>query len=192
MTFLATVQYPISTSSLKYLNESSTLASTLTCQPFHLSVLFSQLTANFIRLKPLYFASLTTSSPPAINKVSTLVLLDLSAAFDTIDHNILLTRLSCTFGISETALTLLSSYLLSRTQSDTIRTHSTPPALINTGVPQFSVLGPLLFSLYTSPIIHIFSDSSISFHLYADDTQLYISFASSGLFQFSFKPFGYI
>ena len=68
-------------------------------------------------------------------KVSALVLLDLSAAFDTIDHNILLTRLSSTFGIFGTALTLLSSYLLNRTQSVTIGTHSTLPALINTGVP---------------------------------------------------------
>jgi hypothetical protein len=112
-------------------------------------------------------------------KVSALVLLDLSAAFDTIDHGILLTRLSSTFGISGQALSLLSSYLLGRTQSVAVGTHSTKPSPLTTGVPQGSVLGPLLFTLYTSPISHILSNSPVSFHLYADDTQLYISFSSS-------------
>ena len=112
-------------------------------------------------------------------KVSALILLDLSAAFDTIDHNILLTRLSSTFGISGTALTLLTSYLHDRTQSVVIGSSSSSPSPVTTGVPQGSVLGPLLFSLYTSPISLLFSDSPVSFHLYADDTQIYISFSSS-------------
>jgi hypothetical protein len=112
-------------------------------------------------------------------KVSALVLLDLSAAFDTIDHDILLTRLSSTFGISGQALSLLSSYLIGRTHSVIVGDHSTKPSPLTTGVPQGSVLGPLLFSLYTTPISHILSNSPVSFHLYADDTQLYISFSSS-------------
>ena len=114
----------------------------------------------------------------AINKqkVSALVLLDLSAAFDTIDHNILLSRLSSFYGLSGSALSLVSSYLLNRSQSVTIGSFTTTPSAITTGVPQGSVLGPLLFSLYTSPLSQIFSNSAVSFHLYADDTQLYISF----------------
>ena len=112
-------------------------------------------------------------------KVSALILLDLSAAFDTIDHNILLTRLQSNFGISGTALSLLSSYLTNRSQSVLIGNHSSSSSPLLTGVPQGSVLGPLLFCLYTSPLSHIFSNSPVSYHLYADDTQLYISFSSS-------------
>jgi len=117
----------------------------------------------------------------AINKqkISALVLLDLSAAFDTIDHGILLKRLSSFYGISGSALNLLSSYLSNRTQSVCIDSSLTPPSPMPTGVPQGSVLGPLLFTLYTSPISTLFSNCPVSFHLYADDTQLYISFSAS-------------
>ena len=112
-------------------------------------------------------------------KVSALVLLDLSAAFDTIDHQILLTRLSSTFGFSDTALSLITSYLTDRSQYITIGEHRSKSAPLTTGVPQGSVLGPILFTLYTTPIGNILSNCSVSFHLYADDTQLYISFSSS-------------
>jgi hypothetical protein len=112
-------------------------------------------------------------------KLSALVLLDLSAAFDTIDHTILLSRLTSNFGISGSALSLISSYLSNRSQSVSIQSHISPPAPITTGIPQGSVLGPLLFCLYTTPLTYLFSNYPVSYHLYADDTQLYISFSSS-------------
>ena len=104
-----------------------------------------------------------------------LVLLDLSAAFDTIDHNILIGYLKSWFGIGGTALRWFASYLRNRCQA--IKIGSTLSELSNLiyGVPQDSVLGSLLFSLYTtalSKIIHL--HPHIKFHFYADDTQLYI------------------
>src|SRR3981081_2308319 len=81
-------------------------------------------------------------------KVTALILLDLSAAFDTTDHDILLCRLTDTFGISGKALSILSSYLLSRTHSVFIGATSSIPQTLSCGVPQGSALGPLLFSLY--------------------------------------------
>src|SRR5437899_1831577 len=113
------------------------------------------------------------------HKLSALVLLDLSAAFDTIDHNILLSRLTSNFGISGSAFSLITSYLSNRSQSVSIQSHLSHSAPISTGVPQGSVLGPLLFCLYTTPLTYLFSNSPVSYHLYADDTQLYISFSSS-------------
>jgi hypothetical protein len=116
-------------------------------------------------------------------KVTALVLLDLSAAFDTIDHSILISRLSTTFGITGSALNLISSYLLDRTQSVSIGpSHDqSAPSPLSTGVPQGSVLGPLLFCLYTTPLASIFARSSITPHFYADDTQLYISFSAADI-----------
>ena len=112
-------------------------------------------------------------------QVTALVLLDLSSAFDTIDHQILLDRLASFYGFSGLALSLLRSYLSDRTHHVVVQSSSSPAFHITTGVPQGSVLGPLLFSLYTSPISHILENTNISFHLYADDTQLYISFSGS-------------
>ena len=84
-------------------------------------------------------------------QVSALVLLDLSAAFDTIDHSILTNRLKTCYGISDSAFSLLSSYLSCRTQSVIIGQDCSSELPLLRGVPQGSVLGPLLFSLYTTP-----------------------------------------
>ena len=110
------------------------------------------------------------------NKSVILVLLDLSAAFDTIDHTVLLHRLKHDFGITGTALKWLDSYLSHRTQTVKIGDSFSTKQKLLFGVPQGSVLGPVLFSLYSSPVAKIARKYSLCVQLYAYDTQLYLSF----------------
>ena len=108
--------------------------------------------------------------------VTALTLLDLSAAFDTIDHTILLDRLNVCYGISELALGWFKSYLSGRIHSVKGSSTLSHPTALQYEVPQGSILGPILFSLYTNPISSIIhSHGSINYHFYADDTQLYIT-----------------
>ena len=96
------------------------------------------------------------------------------AAFDMVEHNILLNRYT-SFGISSTGCSWICSYLKRRSQCVRAGQSSSQYIECFSGVPQGSVLGLLLFSVYTSPISFIASDLGISLQQYADDTQLYIS-----------------
>ena len=105
-----------------------------------------------------------------------LVLLDLSAAFDTIDNQKLLNLLNQSFGIRGVALKWFGTYLKHRTQTVQIGSCTSTPVTLKYGVPQGSVLGPILFTMYTTPLRNIIRKHGLNFHLYVDNTQLYISF----------------
>uniref|UniRef100_A0A8C6L998 Reverse transcriptase domain-containing protein n=1 Tax=Nothobranchius furzeri TaxID=105023 RepID=A0A8C6L998_NOTFU len=107
--------------------------------------------------------------------VSVLVLLDLSAAFDTVDHNVLLERLEHVVGIKGTSLGWFKSYLSDRFHFVNVHDKSSSYSRVTCGVPQGSVLGPILFTIYMLPIGKIIRQHGINFHCYADDTQLYLS-----------------
>ena len=105
-----------------------------------------------------------------------LVMLDLPAAFDTLDHlTILLDRLSRYFGFSHTVLRWFSSYLTGRIQSVTTGNTTSSSWRLEFGVPQSSILGPLLFTRYTAPIQDIISAHNLDCMFCADDSQLYIT-----------------
>ena len=88
-------------------------------------------------------------------KVSVLTLLDLSAAFDTIAHHIVLDRLQNYFGISGSAFNWFQSYLSDRQQIISVNSIQSDPAVLQFGVPQCSVLGPILFVPYIQPLSRI-------------------------------------
>ena len=115
----------------------------------------------------------------AKGEITMLVLLDLSAAFDTIDHNILLNRLEKRCKVEGTALSWFKSYLSDRSQSVIIKDKLSDSIRLCQGVPQGSKLGPILFNSYIAPLSGIAESNAIEDEKYADDEQLILSFHPS-------------
>lgn len=106
-------------------------------------------------------------------KLTLLVLLDLSAAFDTVDHQILLQRLASSFGFDGASLSWFRSYLTKRECQVRVHGTASSTSILTCGVPQGSVLGPTLFIMYIAELEQIVMKRGLQSHFYADDTQIY-------------------
>ena len=104
-----------------------------------------------------------------------LALIDFSSAFDTIDHPILVHHLHTYFGFTDAVLQWFSSYLTDRTHYVSLSNHCSAFAPVHSGVPQVSVLGLILFTMYVKPFSSIIDSHFIIHHSFADDSQLQMS-----------------
>ena len=113
----------------------------------------------------------------SLNKgnIYVLALLEFSSAFDTIDHPILIHHLHTDFGFTDTVLQWFSSYLTDHTHYVSLSNHCSDFTHVHSGVPQHSVLGPILFTMYIKPLSAIIDSHSIIHHSFADDLQLHMS-----------------
>ncbi len=109
-------------------------------------------------------------------KGALMLYLDLSAAFDTLNLEQLLKTLETRFGVQGSALSWIRSYLTGRTQRIRINNTESSETTLRHGVPQGSVLGPVLFSIYTTPLCDIMQQHQVRYHRYADDMVLYDEF----------------
>ena len=119
--------------------------------------------------------------------VSALVLLDMTAAFDTVNHAILLLRLQLTFDIGDTAHRWFQSYLPGCKQQVRRGSNRSSTTYVVCGVPQVSVLEPFLFVLYIVDLIQLVESDGLSPHRYADDVQVYGSCSPAAVDAFSTK-----
>ena len=110
------------------------------------------------------------------NNAVFLVMLDLSAAFDTIDHDILMQRLEHGFGIKGTALNWFHSYITGRHFRISVGGNMSEEFILVCGVPQGSVIGPRVFTMYSQYVSSIIRRHGLNYHIYADDVQIYMSF----------------
>ena len=109
------------------------------------------------------------------SKAVVLVLLDLHAAFDTVDHGVLFSRLEQMFGLVGKVFEWFRSYLKERSQRLSIQDALSDVLCLIVSVPQGSVIDPLIFTIYTRSLGIIARRHGVGYHFYADDAQLYVS-----------------
>ena len=110
------------------------------------------------------------------------VALELQASFDTLNHKVLLHICEDRFGIRYTVKKRLQSYILGRKQLVLVNDSVSKPALLDSGVPQGSIRGPMLFSVYFTPLGDLLKEIKVKYQLYADDTLLYFEWSSKHSF----------
>ena len=110
-------------------------------------------------------------------KSTLLVTLDISAAFDTVNRQMLLQRYESDFGISDGALDWVASYLTDRQQKVRVGSAYSSLSYVDSGFPQGSVLGGFKYNAFTSPLDALIRQHNVEDQCYADDSNLYVSFA---------------